>query len=48
MTHVEPTENGFAILERSLANDSHNMYELPEIRGVLSHAAEQMKRVGGT
>ena len=52
MKHGEPTAEDFAILERSLVNLDYlwtqaGMNYTPKIHGVLSHAAEQMKRLGG-
>jgi hypothetical protein len=52
MKHGESIAEDFAILERSLVNLDYlwtqaGMNYSPEIHGVLSHAAEQMKRLGG-
>ncbi len=51
MKHGESIAEDFAILERSLVNLDYlwtqaGMNYSPEIHGVLSHAAEQMKRLG--
>jgi hypothetical protein len=52
MKHGDPTADDFAILTRSLVNLDYlwaqaGMNYKPKIYGVLSHAAEQMKRLGG-
>jgi hypothetical protein len=52
MKDGEPTAEDFAILERCLVNLDYlwtqaGMNYMPKIHGVLSHAAEQMKRLGG-
>ncbi len=52
MKHGDPTLDDFATFERSLVNldclwEQAGMNHTPKIHGVLSHAVEQMKRLGG-
>ncbi len=52
MKHGDPTADDFANLQRSLVNldyvwEQAGMIYTPKIHGILSHAVEQMKRLGG-
>jgi hypothetical protein len=52
MKHGEPKEEDFEILNQSLLNLDYQwaqagMIYTPKIHGVLSHAAEQVQRLGG-
>jgi hypothetical protein len=52
MKNGEPTQEDFEILKRSLLNLDYlwtqaGMSYTPKIHGILSHAAEQVQRLGG-